>query len=184
MVMPICSPKWLGLIMDYPNGPFWTPYRSATWSRGHNKPTRGSQHRPSRPKLVRHSSVEHTSFDQGCSHLLLIMLDILTSHYVFKCFLLLYKVLYWARNHLNFDIILSIRLVHKSRWLCSFIDSEGWGNNSVGEHYNLSILDLQTLRRDSTGFHQPPNEIRPPQQDVFRVHRPRYHIRCRSVYTC
>ena len=175
--------------MDYPNGPFWTPYRSATWSRGHNKPTRVSQHRPSRPKLVRHSSVEHTSFDQGCSHLRLIKLAILTKVIDMKlfCSFLTEKVLYWASHELNvlmFFRKLSIHSVYQSRWLWPFIDSEGWGNNSVGEHYNLSILDLQTLRRDSTGFHQPPNEIRPPQQDVFRVHRPRYHIRCRSAYTC
>ena len=106
--------------MEYSNGPLWTPYHSNTWSRGHSKPLRGSQHlhRPQRPRLVRHSSVEEQSGG-----------------------------------------------------------SEDQGGGGGGAGFNLSILDLQTLRRDSNAFYQPSNEIRPPPQDVFRVHRPRYHIR-------
>ena len=61
-------------------------------------------------------------------------------------------------------------------------------NNSVENQdqpcQDLSILDLQTLRRDSKVKNSPgskPN-IRLPQQDVFKVHKPGFHISSERVW--
>ena len=51
--------------------------------------------------------------------------------------------------------------------------------------FHLSILDLQTLRRDSQVEKLPGNSedpIRPPQQDVFRLHKPQFHISSERVW--
>ena len=53
------------------------------------------------------------------------------------------------------------------------------------ECQDLSILDLQTLRRDSKVKYSPPGSkpnIRLPQQDVFRVHKPGFHISSERVW--
>ena len=53
------------------------------------------------------------------------------------------------------------------------------------ECQDLSILDLQTLRRDSKVKYSPPgskSNIRLPQQDVFRVHKPGFHISSERVW--
>ena len=49
---------------------------------------------------------------------------------------------------------------------------------------DLSILDLQTLRRDSKvkNYAGYKSNIRPPQQDVFRVHKPGFHISTERVW--
>ena len=50
--------------------------------------------------------------------------------------------------------------------------------------FHLSILDLQTLRRDSQVEKLPGNSedpIRPPQQDVFRLHKTQFHISSERV---
>jgi len=53
------------------------------------------------------------------------------------------------------------------------------------ECQDLSILDLQTLRRDSKVKNSTPgskSNIRLPQQDVFRVHKPGFHISSERVW--
>ena len=49
---------------------------------------------------------------------------------------------------------------------------------------DLSILDLQTLRRDSKvkNYAGYKSTIRLPQQDVFRVHKPGFHISSERVW--
>lgn len=58
-------------------------------------------------------------------------------------------------------------------------------NHSVksSEDENLSILDLQTLRRDSKvqGL-KLDSTIRPPQQNVFKLHKPGFHISTERVW--
>ena len=49
--------------------------------------------------------------------------------------------------------------------------------------FHLSILDLQTLRRDSQVENlKNGQEIRPPQQDVFRLHKPQFHISSERIW--
>ena len=61
-------------------------------------------------------------------------------------------------------------------------------NNSVENQdqpcQDLSILDLQTLRRDSKVKNSPGSKsnIRLPQQDVFKVHKPGFHISSERVW--
>lgn len=54
----------------------------------------------------------------------------------------------------------------------------------AGHDFNLSILDLQTLRRDSQALtpELPPEQIRRPQQDVFRVHKTQFRISTEEVW--
>lgn len=48
---------------------------------------------------------------------------------------------------------------------------------------HLSILDLQTLRRDSKVKELKLSEtIRPPQQNVFKLHKPGFHISTERVW--
>ena len=59
------------------------------------------------------------------------------------------------------------------------------GRSVEEEDFHLSILDLQTLRRDSQVDYSKANQsqqIRPPQQDVFRLHKPQFHISSERVW--
>ena len=57
-------------------------------------------------------------------------------------------------------------------------------NNQDQTCQDLSILDLQTLRRDSKVKNSPGSKsnIRLPTQDVFKVHKPGFHISSERVW--
>ena len=62
--------------------------------------------------------------------------------------------------------------------------NSGSENNQDQTCQDLSILDLQTLRRDSKVKNSPGSKsnIRLPQQDVFKVHKPGFHISSERVW--
>lgn len=66
-----------------------------------------------------------------------------------------------------------------SQWLTKHASVEIECND---EDFDLTILDLQTLRRDSKVIETQSRKIRPPEQDVFRVHKPQFHISSENVW--